>query len=238
MVRHGVDGEAPQWLAFSRPGERTPGLKIEWLDDGCRVSLWRADGRVQFVGPIDASPLCDAEASVVDLNADLLPDFIVITHTGGNGLAAQITNLTFLLSSLNGYVAREVFSYDAKPTDLFDLNGDGHPEWVHGMFVSGGVGKDGRTHNYWAYNLLGFSGTNVISANAASREFPKWIVYTHRPNHRNSAELTTEQRRRQWLAAWQQQAGDSKTNGFPNLETVAAEQGRTLMGERPFPGER
>lgn len=208
---------------FSRPGERTAALRLEWGEAGDRVSVLSAPGERRFSAPLMGSPLCEAEASTTDLNGDRQPDYIVVTHSGGNGLAAQITYIHFILSSDAGYVARQVVSYDAAPVDLVDLNGDGRPEFVHCMSVWGDKGKDGKAHNYWAYNLIGFSGTSLVSANADTRDFPKWIAYTHAENHRDSAQLTAEQRERQWRLEW------LDGGPFPDLGTFTREQGRALQ---------
>ncbi len=244
MVRRDMYAGDPIILDFFRRDETTPCLKVHWADEeeGGRVQTFGPDGTVQFSTWVDGSPVCDTEAVVADLNGDAQTDYIVVTHSGGNGLAGQITFVTFLLSSPAGLVVRTVFSFDAAAVDLVDLDHDGRPEFVHGMFVGGDTGRDGRPHNYWVYNLVGFSGTNLVSANGASAEFPKWVMYTFKPNHRDSDQLTAAQRERRWLAAWEgwrirnQQwlaAGGGKNRGakqplFPAIEDFAAEQGRSI----------
>ncbi len=187
---------------FFVPNSTAVALSIDWADEGRRVTIPARSSIAAFSAPIIGSPVCDAEAAVAELNGDAQPDFVVVTHSGGCGIASQITYLNFLLSSPTGYVARALISYDAMLSDLVDLNRDGRPEFVHCMFVSGGKGTDGRSHNYWAYNLLGFLGTEIVSANRSSPAFPKWIVYTYAENHRDSAQLTAEQRIRQWRRVW------------------------------------
>ncbi|MCX6950868.1 MAG: VCBS repeat-containing protein [Verrucomicrobia bacterium] len=188
---------------FCHPGSSSPALHIDWTEGPARPNLLTVGSEPRFSTAVEGSAVCDAEAAEADLNGDFFPDYIVVTHSGGNGLAGQYTYVTFLLSSPDGYVARTVFSFDAAPTDVVDLDGDGRPEFVHGLFVYGDPGADGRTHNYWVYNLLGFSGTKLVSANRSSRDFPRWVMYSYAPNHRDSVQLTAEQRERQWLLAWQ-----------------------------------
>lgn len=229
LVRREGTSNGRHAFDFFAPNSTTRALSIEWADEGNRVSIRALGSAPPFSAPIEGSPLCDAEATMADLNGDAQPDYVVVTHSGGNGLAAQITLLNFLLSSPTGYVARELVSYDAMPSDLVDLNRDGRPEFVHCMSVWGDKGKDGRSHNYWAYNLLGFSGTEIVSANRSSPDFPKWIAYTHAENHKDSAQLTAEQRKRQWMQIWSPRQGYFGRDKFPDAETFAREQGRTLQ---------
>ncbi len=232
LVRQDAGPNGRHTFDFFEPNSSNRSLLIEWADEGNRVTIRSTGTAPPFSAPIEGSPLCDAEAAIADLNGDARPDYVVVTHSGGNGLAAQITLITFLLSSSKGYVAREVVSYDAAPTDLVDLNRDGRPEFVHCMSVWGDKGKDGRSHNYWVYNLLGFSGTEIVSANRSSPEFPRWIAYTHTANHRNSAQLTAEQRQRQWVQVWTPGQGYFGNDKFPDADTFAREQGRTLQRPR------
>lgn len=232
LVRRDETTNARHTFDFFAPNSTTRALSIEWADEGNRVTIHAPRKAAPFSASIEGSPLCDAEATVSDLNGDAEPDYVVVTHSGGNGLAAQITLITFLLSSPKGYVAREVVSYDAAPIDLVDLNGDGRPEFLHCMSVWGDTGKDGRSHNYWVYNLLGFSGTEIVSANRSSPDFPKWIAYTYAENHKDSAQLTAEQRQRQWTQIWSPSQGNFGREKFPDAENFAREQGRTLQRSR------
>lgn len=203
-------------------------LRLTWTDDaGYVLSLPASGSRAPFSMPIQGSPLCEIAAVSADLNRDGALDYIVVTHSGGNGLAAQITFVAFVLSSANGYVGKDVQSFDASVSDLLDLNGDGSPEFVHGMFVAGDIGKNGKTHNYWVYNLIGFSGTDLVSANRADLRFPRWIMFSHDANHTETRQLTPDQRERQWLRAWEfiAHAKDAPA-GIPFMRTLATEQRR------------
>lgn len=226
LSRHDSD---PMFFEYFKPDDSKPCLRLDWTERDGRVSILKASGSVSFSTTVEGSPICDVEASLTDLNGDAIDDYIVVTHSGGNGLAGQITTITFLLSSINGYVARSVFSFDASPSDLVDLNQDGRPEFVHCMFISGDKGKDGRSHNYWTYNLLGVAGTELVSANTVNECFPKWILYTYDSNHTDSHQLTAEQRQREWLRAWRKETNQQGSLSLPNLEEFAAEQGRTLL---------
>lgn len=227
LVREDYLPNARHVFHFVRPGSKTQALAIDWQDAGDRVVILEPGTPPLFSAPIEGSPVCDAEAAIADLNGDGKPDYVVVTHSGGCGLAAEITYVNFLLSSPNGFAARKVISYDAAPVDLVDLNRDGRPEFVHCMCVWGDKGKDGRSHNYWVYNLLGFSGTQIVSANFASPEFPKWIIYTYGANHKNSTELTAKQRQQQWLNLWAPGEVCFRGESFPDGNLIAGEQGKT-----------
>lgn len=215
-------------IAFRQPMSGVEVLRLSWIgDEGYRLSLTASGPTAPFSMPVEGSPICDSEASTTDLNRDGIPDFILVTHSGGNGLAAQITYITFLLSSPAGYIGHTVFSFDSEPRDLVDLDGDGSPEFVHCMFVGGEVGRDGKSHNYWAYNLLRFSGTDIVSVNRADRRFPKWIMFSHDANHTETRQLTADQRERLWLRAWQPEIRSRSTpSTIPSMFTLAMEQRR------------
>ena len=95
------------------------------------------------------------------------------------------------------------------------------------MFVYGENGADGKSHNYWVYNLLGFSGTNSISANARHPGFPKWVWHKLKPNHTDTDQLTADQRRRLWLNAWDLKKDSYGKSMFPHPEAFADEQGNS-----------
>ncbi len=76
---------------------------------------------------------------------------------------------------------------------------------------------------YWVYNLLGFSGTNILSANSRDARFPKWVRYKFKPNHQDTEQLTAEQRKRLWLKAWDWEAKSFGKPMFPHPEAFADE---------------
>jgi hypothetical protein len=120
-----------------------------------------------------------------------------------------------------------VLSFDAETRDLFDLDGDGSPEFVHCMFVGGEVGRDGKSHNYWVYNLLRFSGTDIVSANRADHRFPKWIMFSHEANHTETRQLTADQRERLWRSACQPETRSKiPSSKIPAMLELATEQRR------------
>ena len=148
---------------------------------------------------IDGNAACGLKVYWGFLNEDKQPDYIVQTWSGGCGLAAGYSYQTFMLSSEGAFrVARVITLYPSEDMDLVDLNQDGSPELIHTAFIYGEKGKDGKTHNYWVYNLLQFKGDQVISANHVDSRFPCWVWFTDKPNHKNTVQLTDEQKRRLW----------------------------------------
>lgn len=172
------------------------------------------------------SPIAGVDAYEVDLNGDNIKDYVIRTESGGCGLAGEVSFSTFLLSSQTGYVAHCILGFDSEATDFVDIDKDEKPEYVHTMFVYGEDGADGKTHNYWVYNLLGFSGTNILSANSRDARFPKWVRYKFKPNHQDTEQLTAEQRKRLWLKAWDWEAKSFGKPMFPHPEAFADEQGK------------
>ncbi len=169
-------------------------LRIDWAADGTAgVTLSRNKEKL-FSGPLKGygSPGAGAGVYTADLNADGLPDYAILTHSGGCGLASQAAWITFLLSVRGGYSSICVLCWDAEPTDFLKIKGRLY--LVHTSFIQGNTGKDGKSHNYWVYSLLGFSGTTLTLANENDRRFPKWVWYTFAPNHRDADQLTAVQR--------------------------------------------
>jgi len=192
------DARHDEFMERGRPGVS---LGISWASNGSVSVALVKNGEKVFSGPLSgvASPAAGSSVYTADLNADGVPDYVLFTYSGGCGLAAQMTWGTFLLSSPAGYKSTCLLSYDMKPTDCVDIDGRAH--WVRSSFISGEEGKDGRRHNYWVYNLLGFAEGALVSANDRDRRFPKWVLYSFGPNHRETDQLTDEQRRRLWLKA-------------------------------------
>ena len=124
------------------------------------------------------------------LNEDKEPDYLIITWFGGCGLAAGYSYLSFLLSCDNGFQLASVCTYYADETDFVDLNQDGKPELIHTAFDTT------FTHNYWAYNLLQFEGTKIVSANKLDKRFPCWIWYKFKPNHKTTTQLASAKKNR------------------------------------------
>ncbi|NDY42286.1 hypothetical protein G3N55_05450 [Dissulfurirhabdus thermomarina] len=133
-----------------------------------------------------------------DLNGDHRPDFVVFVWSGQPGLEAAMANVAFVLSAPGGYEVSVVRTWYPDPRDFLDLRADGTCRFLHVALVRGERGRDGRRHNYWVYNLLGFNGGDVVLDNGGAPEFPAWIQFKRRENHRPTDQLTDEQKARLW----------------------------------------
>lgn len=159
------------------------------------------------------------------LNEDDISDYVVVTWNGGCGLGFEIFFVTFILSDHGGFTAHTLPCFDPSPEDFLALEKEDRPVFIHSMFIHGEEGKDGKVHNYWVYNLLRFSGTDIVSANSKLAGFPKWIWYKFKPNHQDTDQLTAAQRKRLWLEEWREDSDIWSRDMFPNAETLADEQG-------------
>ena len=130
---------------------------------------------------IDGSHAFDLKVYTALLNEDKEPDYLILTWSGGCGLAAEYSYLSFLLFCDNSFQLAVVDTFYADGADLVDLNEDGNPELIHTAF----------THNYWVYNLLQFEDTKIVSANKINKRFACWIWYRFKPNHKNTTQLTS-----------------------------------------------
>jgi len=94
-------------------------------------------------------------------------------------------------------------SYASTKEDFVDLLGDGRFQYIQSMFVFGSEdikGKDGRSHNYWVYNIYFLDGSTFTMRNEMRSGFPKWIMYAGRVNHRPTEQVTEEQKQELWKA--------------------------------------
>ena len=193
-VPNAADGPAPPRCdEFVHRAKKVTNLKVDRAGDFTAEVTLSCNGSKLFSGPLKGGSLAvGLDAYAADLNFDGFPDYAIVTYSGGCGLAAEMTWVTFLLSSPTGYSSTSMVCYDWEPTDFIAIKDRAY--LVHTSFVDGDVGKDGRQHNYWVYNLLGFSGTELVLANDLDRRFPKWIWYSFAENHRDTDQLTAAQR--------------------------------------------
>lgn len=173
-------------------------LKISWPEEGAPSMALTVNGIKAFDGIIEGSggPAAGVESYTADLNADGRADCVIFMGLGGCGLAAQQSRVTFLLSSPAGYTSRGIVSYNVDPNDCVDIKGRAY--WLRNSFVFGEAGKDGKVHNYWVYDLLRFSEAELVPDNNGEGALPKWVLYSFDSNHRDTDQLTAEQRMRLW----------------------------------------
>ncbi len=133
-----------------------------------------------------------------DLNGDGKEDFIIPVWLGGCGIASGYFNVTFVLSSKMSYKTTVVQTLFPGPEDFIDVNGDGKCEFIQTSFVHGEKGKDGKTHNYWVYNLLEINGDELSITTDMDKQFPKWVWHSSKPNQKATTQLSNEQKQRLW----------------------------------------
>jgi hypothetical protein len=104
-----------------------------------------------------------------ELNGDNVPDYIVTRSYLGCGLAADITQVLFLLSKSRGaYVLVSHDTYDWGPEDLVDLGGDGKLRWVETQLDQTEDDK-GRPQSYWVHTLWKISGVDLVKERELAR---------------------------------------------------------------------
>jgi len=173
-------------------------MRFSAISSGTFVKVLNSRGEVVF-GPQQVSEHCTAPSvNWMDLNRDKKEDYIVWVWSGGCGLAAGYCDIAFILSEGSGYKSTVVSTLCPTSEDFVDFRGDGKCQFVHTSFVYGEKGRDGKTHNYWVYNILEFKGADLLVNNKVDKRFPKWIWYTFKPNHKATTQLTSEQKQRLW----------------------------------------
>ena len=196
-----VPGERPGPPKFETFGLKdrpdAPRLQIERGSKGRIVRVLDRAGVIRF-GPQVVTPRRGGGTTVLtaDLNRDRRPDFVVQVLQGGCGLHWGWCHVIFVLSDKDGYQATTVGSMFPGPEDYVDLRNDGRCQFVQASFVYGEPGRDGKKHNYWVYHLLEVEGDEVRLADGMDRRFPRWVWYTYKPNHKDTIQLTNEQKRR------------------------------------------
>ena len=167
--------------------------------NGWIISLIGAGGRNLLPTTVTNSMTrCEMQVFSCDLNKDGLPDFIVNVWSGGVGLAFLRTEVTFLLSSKEGYRAASFYLYEFGKEDLVQFRAGGPVYFILNDLLGSDGEKtlDGRSHNFWVYQLYRIDGTRFVPAAADQPGFPKWVWYTDRDNHKETTQLTSEQKDR------------------------------------------
>jgi hypothetical protein len=136
------------------------------------------------------------EAYRGDLNNDGVSDYICIFGGTGCGLASEYCHVIFVFSWAGKYIVQTLYTMGFGPEDVVDWSCSGKCTVIHTWFAYGEKGKDGESHNYWVYNFMEISEGGL----ELSETMPwKWIMYTHKPNHSDTTQLTDKQKIRCWL---------------------------------------
>ncbi|MEI6074424.1 MAG: hypothetical protein WCS94_02545 [Verrucomicrobiota bacterium] len=174
-------------------------LALRGTTNGWEIKLRDGHGKNLLPGSFTNSMTTEQmEVYSCDLNGDGQPDFIVNVWSGGCGLAAEGSEVTFLLSGKAGYRATSFYLFDFGKQDLIRFKTDGPVYFIFNDLIGSGGEKtrDGRDHNFWVYQLHRIDGNRFIPADADQPGFPKWVWYTNKENHEETTQLTQEQKTR------------------------------------------
>lgn len=186
-------------LTAAEPSRKQIELVLRGITNGWEINLRDAQDRnlmpASFTNRMTTSQM---EVFSGDLNGDGEPDFIVNVWSGGCGLAADGSEVTFLLSSKDGYRATSFYLYAFGHKDLVRFKPAGPVYFIFNDLISsdGEKTRDGRAHNFWVYDLLRIDGNRFVPANAERPGFPKWIWFTNRDNHTETTQLSQAQKNR------------------------------------------
>ena len=195
-----TDGEVRQYrIHATESGQKQITLALRESTNGWAIDLRDAQGKslmlASFTNGMTSSQM---EVFSCDLNGDGQPDFIVNIWSGGTGIAMDSSEVTFLLSSKNGYQATSFFMYSFGKEDLIRFKPNGPVYFISNDLISSDdeTIHDGRLHNFWVYELKRIDGTHFIPADADRPGFPKWVWFTDKENHGETTQLSEEQKTR------------------------------------------
>jgi len=147
-----------------------------------------ADTSLQLGLPNGVTQTWDLESSVSPyisqvysacLNEDDHPDFLVTFSNTGCGLAAERTDILFLLSTQSGYRALLTQSWNFETGTLVDLKNNGQVAWVQTLRIEADA-VDNKWHTFWVHRLLAFQQDQLEAVDSFA---PRWRIYTFQPNH-------------------------------------------------------
>jgi hypothetical protein len=205
-----IDGAIRSYrLTVGEPSRKQIELALRGTTNGWEINLRDAQGRnllpASFTNRMTTSQM---EVFSCDLNGDGQPDFIVNVWSGGCGLAADGSEVTFLLSSKDGYRAASFYLYAFGTKDLVRFKPQEPVYFIFNDLIGsdGEKTRDGREHNFWVYDLLRLDGNRFVPANADQPGFPKWIWFTNKDNHEETTQLSPEQKNRLLMKRKQNEA--------------------------------
>ena len=166
-------------------------LELRGTPNGWAINLRDGQGKYRLTVPFTNSMTTEQmEVYSCDLNGDGQPDFVVNVWSGGCGLAAEGSEVTFLLSGKDGYRPAAFYLYDFAKQDLVRFKPQGPVYFIFNDLIGSGGEKtrDGRDHNFWVYELKRIDGSRFIPADADQPGFPKWVWFTTKENHNETPE--------------------------------------------------
>jgi hypothetical protein len=195
-----IDGAIRHYrLQGATKGQHQTTVVLRGTAKGWLIEICDAHGKSLMAAPITNSMTSSQmEVFSCDLNGDNLPDFIVNVWSGGVGLAAEGTEVTFLLSSKEGYRATSFYLYSFGKEDLVQFKARGPVNFILNDLIGsdGEKTRDGRDHNFWVYELYRIDGTRFTPADADQPGFPKWVWFTNKDDHEETTQLSQEQKAR------------------------------------------
>ena len=137
------------------------------------------------------------EAFAGDLNDDGHSDVILVQCNGGAcGLAAYRTdNLLLLSDGGGGFRLWEFETYGISTNDFTALTPHGSPAVLISQHLMADA-HDGKTHSYWVFAPYQIQGNGLATLN--SNEWPMWIWYTIKPNHKPTRHFSREEENLMW----------------------------------------
>lgn len=159
-----------------------------------------------------------------DLNGDGQDDFILNLSDHGNGLAAELGGMLYLLSSAKGYrylAMKDVMNNsprymrinDSKVLILqrlaLDKNG-----------ANSLRGNDGKSHTFFIFDLLQFdvaAPKGIKLANRLDARFPFWTLFSDKPSHVETSKLSSVRK----LALWRDPMIDAATGYLVELSMTS-----------------
>jgi hypothetical protein len=148
--------------------------------------------------------------AAADLNGDNRPDLVLVLNSTGNGLGGSYSSVIVLLSSTTSYNAayfRSLF-FDLSKFEI--LEGQ-HVGVLQATLMGASEGLDGKAHHYVVHRRLLVTRDSLP---VDSKFEPKWIMYSFRPNHTETEQISAQQKRE--IAAKSLRNWDNYNLGGPN----------------------
>lgn len=193
-IRHDSTNEVDQQFIFEISGDpptrirATRDEKFFYVD----LSIQGQEVIPRTAFSIPGSVLFEAYAA--DLNQDGRQDYILSHWQDGCGLASGYDNLAVMLSTDNGHKLTVISALWRDNGDYMRI--DGKSCILHTSFHMVDECTDGKSHNFWIYNLLAIDGDQIRVANELHPDFPKTIWYSFAPNHDETTLLSDEQKQK------------------------------------------
>jgi hypothetical protein len=166
-------------------------IRFVRLDRTCVLQFTTARSSQQWGVPAGAIGNIQTVAAA-DLNGDRQPDLVIVMDSLGNGLGGSYSPVFILLSSASGFTATSLRSLFFS-LSRFELLENHRVALLQSELFGGATGKDGQAHNYVVQRRLLIEAAQ-LSVDAAYE--PKWVMYSFRPNHQETIQLTLEQERK------------------------------------------